>query len=98
MDTPSPATFLRAFFATRPGAEGASLFDHLKGPEGSCFAGFDRFATTTAAANCDAHEELLVGFHGTHLHTLWSIMRAGMALQALPAQIALPQALVVTPC
>ena len=79
VDTPSPANFLRAFFATRPGAEGVSLFDPLRGPEGSCFAGFDRFATTTAAAHCDAHEELLVGFHGTHLHTLWSIMRAGMA-------------------
>ena len=41
--------------------------------------GFDRFAMTTTAAHCDAQEELLVGFHGTHLHTLRSIMRAGMA-------------------
>ena len=79
MDTPSPANFLRAFFATRPGAEGVSLFDLLRGPEGSCFAGFDRFAMTAEAAHGDASEELLVGFHGTHLHTLWSIMREGMA-------------------
>ena len=30
--TPSPANFLRAFFAARPGAEGVSLFDLLREP------------------------------------------------------------------
>ena len=34
--TPSPANLLRAFLATRPGAEGVSLFDLVRGPEGSC--------------------------------------------------------------
>ena len=79
VNTPSPSAFLRAFFLTRPDANGLSIFDRLKGPGDSCFEGFDRFATTDVAVDCSTHEELLVGFHGTHPHTLWSIMRAGMA-------------------
>ena len=33
VNTPSPSAFLRAFFLTRPDANGLSIFDRLKGPE-----------------------------------------------------------------
>ena len=77
--TPTTDKFLRAFFLTRPGANGESIFLRLGKAEHSCFDGFDKFLVGDGDDDCNAREEQLAGYHGTHLHTLWSIMRAGMA-------------------
>ena len=77
--TPTTEEFLRAFFLTRPGANGESIFLRLRKAERSCFDGFDKFLVGDGDDDCNAREEQLAGYHGTHLHTLWSIMRAGMA-------------------
>ena len=77
--TPTTEEFLRAFFLTRPGANGESIFLRLWKAERSCFDGFDKFLVGDGDDDCNAREEQLAGYHGTHLHTLWSIMRAGMA-------------------
>ena len=77
--TPATEEFLRAFFLTRPGANGESIFLRLRKAERSCFDGFDKFLVGDGDDDCNACEEQLTGYHGTHLHTLWSIMRAGMA-------------------
>ena len=78
-ETPSSSAFLQAFFLTRPDANGESILNRLQRAEASIFAGFDRFATTDMGIDCGPQDELLVGYHGTHVHTLWSIMRAGVA-------------------
>ena len=77
--TPTAEEFLRAFFLTRPGANGESIFLRLGKAEHSCFDGFVKFLVGAGDDDCPASEEQLAGYHGTHLHTLWSIMRAGMA-------------------
>ena len=77
--TPTAEEFLRAFFLTRPGANGESIFLRLGKAEHSCFDGFVKFLVGDGDDDCHASEEQLAGYHGTHLHTLWSIMRAGMA-------------------
>ena len=75
--TPTAEEFLQSFFRTRPIAQS------LRKADSSLFEGFEKFLVcderNASGTQVTDVEEQLTGYHGTHLHTLWSITRAGMA-------------------